>query len=159
MERHGRLVIRDALPDSNPPAEETLKSCSRPNAPARLVQFPGSRKSELVFLDGTVKLWDVVTGKERASLKVHEAAVVSLAFSPDNTLLASGRWDNSAKLMDAKTGQPKASIGGHGERILSVAFSTDGKLMATGGGDIFGAAGEMMLWDTATALAAKFISP
>jgi WD40 repeat protein len=38
--------------------------------------------------DKTVKLWDVATGKERATLKGTEA-VWSVAFSPDGLLLAS----------------------------------------------------------------------
>jgi WD40 repeat protein len=40
--------------------------------------------------DGTVKLWDVVTGQEVLTLKGHAAGVSSVAFSPDGKRLAVG---------------------------------------------------------------------
>src|SRR5262249_33009376 len=40
--------------------------------------------------DRTVRLWDVATGKETASLMGHEGVVHSVAFSPDGKALASG---------------------------------------------------------------------
>jgi len=33
--------------------------------------------------DGTLKLWDLTSGKERATLKGHTGCVGSVAFSPD----------------------------------------------------------------------------
>jgi WD40 repeat protein len=39
--------------------------------------------------DELVKLWDPVTGQERATLKGHTGPVSSLGFSRDNKLLAS----------------------------------------------------------------------
>lgn len=43
--------------------------------------------------DKTVSLWDVSTRQESARLTGHRFPAVSLAFSPDGTLLA---WPNSA---------------------------------------------------------------
>ena len=39
---------------------------------------------------GQVKLWDVATGKEQATLKGHTSVVSSVAYSPDGKILASG---------------------------------------------------------------------
>jgi WD40 repeat protein len=50
--------------------------------------------------DQTIKLWDMVTGKEQATLKGHTELVLSVAFSPDSKTLASGSGDQTIKLWD-----------------------------------------------------------
>jgi WD40 repeat protein len=40
--------------------------------------------------DGTVRLWEVATGRQLRELTGHHAGVWSVAFSPDGTTLASG---------------------------------------------------------------------
>ena len=58
--------------------------------------------------DGTIKLWDVLTGKIIVSLSGHTRGINSLAFSPDGTMLASGSGDQTIKLWDtAEQMQPR----------------------------------------------------
>jgi WD40 repeat protein len=49
-----------------------------------------------------IKLWNVTTGEERATLR-HYGAVRSLTFSHDSKILASGSNDYTAKLWDVAT--------------------------------------------------------
>ncbi len=50
----------------------------------------------------TIRLWDVATGEEITTFWGHPTDVQSLAFSPDNTLLASGSHDCTILLWDLK---------------------------------------------------------
>ena len=49
---------------------------------------------------GEVKLWDVATGKELATLTGHANPVRCVAFMPDGGTLASGSGDGAVKLWD-----------------------------------------------------------
>jgi WD40 repeat protein len=51
-------------------------------------------------LDRTVKLWDVRTGKEKATLRGHQEDVTSVAISPDGNTLASADHAGTIKLWD-----------------------------------------------------------
>lgn len=98
--------------------------------------------------DGTVKLWDVTTGRTIATLKGHTGLVASVAFSPDGTILASGLWDDTftgkVELWNVKTRQNTATFEGHTEFVNSIAFSPNGTTLASGSGD-----GTIKLWDMA----------
>ena len=62
--------------------------------------------------DGTVRLWDPVTGQPRgAPLQANTSGnfgVNGVAFSPDGKLLASADSDGTVRLWDPVTGQPAA---------------------------------------------------
>jgi RNA polymerase sigma factor (sigma-70 family) len=96
-----------------------------------------------------VRLWDVVSGKERRPLEGHKGGTYAVAFSPDGKLLASGgqTLDRTVRLWDVATGREVRRLEGHQLTVYSVAFSPDGKVLATGDGN-WGAA--VRLWDVAT---------
>ncbi|HLC07231.1 MAG TPA: hypothetical protein VJJ26_03520, partial [Candidatus Babeliales bacterium] len=62
------------------------------------------------------------------------SSVNSVAFSPDNKLLATGCNDNKARIFNGAT-QECIAVLKHDDWVRSVAFSPDNKLLATGCGD------------------------
>ena len=94
--------------------------------------------------DGTVKLWEIETGKELAMFRGHQGMVNTVAFSANGKSLATGGEDGEVKLWDVVTRQEIATLHMEDE-VRSVAFSTNGKVLASAGSD-----SAVALWDAAT---------
>ena len=88
-----------------------------------------------------MRLWDTETGEHKGTLTGHAGDIVSVAFSPDGKMLASGSGDGTVWLWDAVTGEQKRIFSGQTSSVSSVAFSPDGTLLASGG-----TAGTVILW-------------
>ena len=76
--------------------------------------------------DGTIKLWDLATGKERRTLRGHKRDV-SVAFHPGGKLLASGDYNGIVRLWDLGAGteiQRLSKYGGYW--VFRVFFNRDG---------------------------------
>jgi len=70
---------------------------------------------------------------------------LSVAFSPDGHMLASGSGDGTIWLWDVATGRSIATLEGHTDGVFSVAFSPDGRILASGSFD-----STIRLWDVGT---------
>ena len=94
---------------------------------------------------GTIRLWDVATGRELRRFAGPEEGAWSLAFAPDGKVLATaGFGEPSVRLLDVATGRELARLEGHRGYVLALAFSPDGGRLATGGGDT-----TVVTWDVA----------
>jgi WD40 repeat protein/transcriptional regulator with XRE-family HTH domain len=95
--------------------------------------------------DNTVRLWDIVTGKEVRRFIGHTKGLYAVTFSPDGKyVLTSGGNDDTARLWDAQTGAEIRRFV-HPGGVRGVAFSPDGKYVLTGSIDKIA-----RLWDVAT---------
>ena len=63
--------------------------------------------------DNTIKLWNLETKTEIATLKGHKNLVTSVAFNYNGTLLASGSEDNTIKLWNLEKKTEIATLEGH----------------------------------------------
>ncbi|MCL4875036.1 MAG: protein kinase [Anaerolineae bacterium] len=84
--------------------------------------------------DGTIVLWNLVTGEEIRRLEGHEKRVNDVAFSPDDEWLLSGSDDMTAILWDVESGESIRTFTGHMDIINSVDFSSDGSMILTASG-------------------------
>jgi WD40 repeat protein len=99
------------------------------------------------MLDGAVKLWHTVSGKEVATLKGPRAGAVSIsppvsiAFSPDGRCIAASA-DETVKIWDVSELQEVASLKGHTGKVRRVRFSPDGLQLASASDD-----GSVKIWN------------
>jgi WD40 repeat protein len=84
---------------------------------------------------GETLLWDVATGRRRATLRGHQHRVVSLAFSPDGKSLTSGSLDQTVNIWDLAGGKEVRTIEGLDQGVSAVAYSRDGTKLAVAAGD------------------------
>jgi WD40 repeat protein len=95
--------------------------------------------------EGTVKLWELTTGKLQRSIK---DAGTGVKLSPDGRFLATRHGDPemmspaTIRLWNVKTGRQLTELRGHKDWIGGIAFSPDGKRLASGG---FGSS--IRIWD------------
>ncbi len=128
------IVMRDSIYDSG-----SLVRILNSDPVSALIFSPDGRT--LMVLSNTRKstiaLWDVESGQiaHRLAEGSPDAPAApywrQAAVSPDGTLLAANRWDNSMVLWDLSTYRQSDEYS-HLERVYDLAFSPDGMLLAAG---------------------------
>jgi WD40 repeat protein len=94
---------------------------------------------------GEIRLWNLVTGAERATLQGHRNLVSALAFAPDGRTLATTSFDGIVRLWNMASGRERASLSVPLPRSLSAVLSPDGQTLALLGWD----PNNVLLWRAA----------
>ncbi|MEH2193204.1 MAG: serine/threonine-protein kinase [Nostoc sp.] len=109
--------------------------------------------------DRTIRLWHIpaLENSQRefenrpcysllSTLSGHAWAVLTVAFSPDGQILATGSDDNTIKLWEVNTGQLICTLVGHSWSVVAVAFTADGETLLSASCDK-----TVKLWRVSTA--------
>lgn len=100
-------------------------------------------------LDGTIRCWDVESGKLLRALIGHDSYVAGLDWSPDgNTLASAGTWDTTVRLWDTRSGRPLRILKGHPAEVSRVKWSPDGRTVVAAGGQ----SGAFSCWNALTSM-------
>jgi len=92
--------------------------------------------------DGTVTLWDLVSGEKLDTLKGYQKKVTSLDFSSDGKVLVSGSADETIQFWDVASKHHSGTLSNHQGNVTSVDFQPNGNQLASGSTD-----NTIKLWD------------
>jgi WD40 repeat protein/predicted phosphodiesterase len=106
---------------------------------------PDGRRVVSGSWDKTLKVWDLATGHEVATLRGHAGAVNACAVTPDGRRVVSGSWDETLKVWDLATGHELATLRGHAGLVVACAVTPDGRRVVSGSDDQ-----TLKVWDLAT---------
>ncbi|MHC4174613.1 MAG: protein kinase domain-containing protein [Planctomycetota bacterium] len=127
------------------------------NEPITSIRHVGSKLSSVSFSpdgnqivsamrdDGSIKVWDAVTGDEIPAFSRRKEGVRFAAFSPNGKHIVSADEDGMITIWDSASGDEVMSIVGHDQAIRTMSINSDGSLFASGSSD-----NTIKIWDAIT---------
>ena len=100
--------------------------------------------------DGTVQLWDAMSGRKVAAYRGHAGGVSALAWSPDGKWIASAGLDYTILVWTADNRRKVCAYARHSDQVTALAWSpvghsSQGPLIASASAD-----GTVQVWDATT---------
>jgi tetratricopeptide (TPR) repeat protein len=95
---------------------------------------PDGRHIVSAGYDGSLRLWDVSSGREARRIMCPVAPILCLALSPDGRRALTGGADRTVRLWDLDEGREVRSLEVHVEEVESVALAPDGRRALVAGG-------------------------
>jgi WD40 repeat protein len=93
--------------------------------------------------DGSIRLWDAASGKERSAHNAHDAPIRALALDLEAGHLATGSADGTIRVWDLASTPPKMVVSlPIGSPVLALSYSSSGGYLASGSQD-----GKVILWN------------
>lgn len=129
------LLRTGELPGSHQPAAPTaIRTLSGHTGPISSIAFaPDGQRLLSTSGDQTVRVWDIVPGRERSRLGDNKAGCSGIAVTGSSQVIA-GRGVTLV-VYDLNTGRETHRLRGHSDTIQAVAASGDGRRAVSGGKD------------------------
>lgn len=125
------------------PSDCVLARLSGSRAPLSDCSFTRDGKHLLsAGWDGTLRLWDAMTGEGLLTIRAHAGPVSSCAVSPDGRRLLSAGGDRALRIWEAASANELLMMQGHVNLVSDCTFSPDGRRVLSAGWD-----GTVRLWD------------
>lgn len=125
---HGKVQLNDLTRGGT-----RLLGSHRTQVPG-LAFSPDSSELASACTDGTIKIWNVHSGSELATLETQTSGVLCVAYSPAGDRLISGSLDGVLQVWDARARLRLATFHRHSKGITSLAFR-DADTLVSGGLD------------------------
>jgi len=144
---HAQFAQDDSIESNKTPSRELAKSVFTQHFGSILaVAFsPNGEWLATGDVNGEVRVWRIVDGKQMVTLRGHTAWIRSVAFSPDGPILVSGSEDQTIRIWEiseVENGKLVKTLQ-HNHRVRSIAFSANGQRLVSGSDDC-----TVKLWNT-----------
>jgi WD40 repeat protein len=109
-----------------------------------LIAFSPDTKTVASVQFNSIKLWDISASLDPTTLEGHSGRIMSIVFSHNGRLMASGAQDHTVRLWDVPQKRLVAVLRGHSGWVSGLTFSPDAKSLVTCSND-----GTTKLWSVA----------
>lgn len=109
---------------------QLVKTLSWNNIVYSLSYSPDGNKIAAGGYDGTIGVWNAITGESIKTFRPHTEAVYIILFSPDGNRIATASWDNTMQWWDINTTENIKTFIGYKGGQPRMQYSPDGKILA-----------------------------
>jgi|HubBroStandDraft_6_1064221.scaffolds.fasta_scaffold20936_2 WD40 repeat protein len=138
-----RPWLRPLRPALFPPGTALIRTLTgHSRAVTAVAVNEDGRRAVSASQDGTLKAWDLETGRELSTLDGHSATVNAVAITRDGSRVLSGSSDHTLKVWNLERGRELCTLEGHSASVTGVAVSGDGRRAVSASADW-----ELKVWD------------